>query len=376
MDQEEKINWDKLLKHIEDQDEIQNDQELNQQELEILLLAEEINMRLQEKDPKLKFPIEEGWEELKLRYKEKEIRSKRLKLYRVLAVAAALLLVLAPVWWLFLQKNGTAHPIEANQVQLTLSNGETVALDTSHSDILKSEGVTMNGTKLVYKKEEKLPEVRQKTSLNVLVVPKGKYTRLELGDGTQVWLNSGSKLSYQVPFSPDKREMALEGEAYFKVSHNASRPFVVHVKDLEIKVLGTEFNVNSFGPSIQTALIKGKVNLQSGSHSIRLMPGELGLYKGLDGSLEKNEADLKVYTAWKDGEIYFNNNSLDEIASRLEREFDLHFSFQDESLKNLHFTIDMPRNEDVVEKILNNIQLSTNQVKFVVKGNRIRVQHK
>ncbi|MNY24267.1 hypothetical protein D3C86_1579720 [compost metagenome] len=102
----------------------------------------------------------------------------------------------------------------------------------------------------------------------------------------------------------------------------------------------------------------------------------MGAYAVSNGSLQKNETDLRTYTAWKEGEIYFNNNSLGEIASRLEREYDLDFNFQDESLKNLHFTIDMPKNEGDVQKILNNIRLSTNQVNFVVKGNLILVQRR
>jgi len=199
---------------------------------------------------------------------------------------------------------------------------------------------------------------------------------VELGDGTAIWVNSGSKLTYPSHFPASKREVILEGEAFFDVSHNVQRPFIVHVKGLNVQVLGTAFNINSFGPTVQTALIRGKVGLEAGSRSVILAPGELGLYGGPNGMLQKTEADLKTYTAWKDGEVYFNNNSLAEIASRLEREYDLHFDFQDESLKSLHFTIDMSKNEGDIQKILNNIRLSTNQVNFLIKDNRITVQRR
>jgi len=372
MYQEEKINWDKLLKHIEGQDDLQDAEELNQEELEMLLLAEEINMRLQEKDPKLRFPVQEGWEELKLKHEEKVRRTKRYKLYRVMAVAAVLLLVLAPAWW-FLSRNNAGTPLTGKEVQLTLGNGETVELDANHSDVLKSEGAVLNGTNLTYKPETKTGVEAEEISSNTLTVPRGKYTRLELGDGTMVWLNGGSKLIYPTPFASDKREVTLEGEAYFDVSHNAARPFVVHLKEMDVKVLGTAFGINTLGKVLQTALERGKVSLQAGSQSLLLLPGELGTYDLERKSLNKTEADLRLYTAWKDLDVYFTNNTLEEITSRLGREYDLDFRFENEELKNLHFTADMPRTADF-NKILNYIKMSSNQIDFVVKGNKVLVK--
>jgi transmembrane sensor len=375
MDQEEKINWDKLLKHIEGQNDPHNVEELNQEELEMLLLAEEINMRLQEKDPKLRFPVQEGWEELKLKHEERARRAKRYKLYKVMGIAAVLLLVFAPAWWLFLRQNDAIKPVAGNQIQLTLGNGKTVELDSSHSDILKSEGAALNGSNLTYKPETKTGVEEEEISTNTLRVPKGKYTRLELGDGTMVWLNGGSKLIYPTPFAADKREVTLDGEAYFDVSHNAARPFVVHLKEMNVKVLGTAFSINTIGNVVQTALERGKVSLQAGSQSLLLLPGELGTYNPERKSLTKAETDLRVYTAWKDLDVYFNNNTLEEIISRLEREYDLNFSFENEELKNLHFTIDMPRTADFT-KILNNMKFSSNEVDFIIKGNNIQIKRR
>ncbi|SMD05371.1 FecR family protein [Pedobacter africanus] len=375
MEQEEKINWDKLLKHLEGRDDLHRDEELNQEELEVLLLAEEINMRIKEEDPRLRFPVQEGWEELKQRYEEKTIRAKRFKLYRAIAIAAVLLLVLAPALWLFLSQKDTASPLAGNQVQLTLANGQTVELDSSQSAVLKTEGAALNGTKLVYKRETELPEDGRKPNINVLSVPKGKYTRLELSDGTMVWLNAGSRLSYPVPFAPDNREVTLEGEAYFDVSHNVARPFVVHLKDLDVKVLGTAFSISTFGHKVHTALERGKVSLQAGNQSLALFPGELGVYIPESGSLTKSEADLRLYVAWKDLDIYFNDNTLEEITSRLEREYNVSFVFEQESLKKLHFTVDMPKNAGL-DKILNNIKFSSGQVDFVNKGELIKVKQR
>jgi transmembrane sensor len=375
MDQEEKINWDKLLKHIERQHDLSNDEELNQEELKMLLLAEEINMRLKEHDPKLRFPVQQGWEELRQRYEEKTTRIKRHKLYRVLAIAAVLLLLMAPAWWLFLYQSEAVRTSTSNQVQLTLANGKTVELDSSQSAVLQTEGAALNGTSLVYKKETQVPQVGEEVHLNVLSVPNGKYTRLELSDGTMIWLNAGSKLSYPTVFSAHKREVTLEGEAYFDVSHNADRPFVVHVKAVDVKVLGTAFSISTFGNLVQTALEQGRVNMQAGSQSVLLIPGEVGTYLQDSKALSKSEEDLRLYTAWKDMDVYFNNNSLGEITSRLQREYNVSFVFEQEELKNLHFTIDMPKHADL-NKILNNIRASSNQVNFVTKGSVIQVKQR
>lgn len=375
MEQEGKINWDKLLTHLEGSDGQQQEKDLNQEELEVLLLAEEISMRIQEEDPRHKFPVQEGWEELKQRYEKKDKAVKRLKLLRVLAVAALFLLILAPAWWLFLRQND--HPVSGmgKEVQLTLANGNTVELDSSKADLLKTEGAALNGTSLVYKPEIRLPKENEELHMNVLSVPKGKYARMEMSDGTIVWLNAGSNLSYPVPFAAGKREVTLEGEAYFEVSHNVARPFVVHLKTVAIKVLGTAFSVSDFGGKIYTALEHGKVSLQVGNQALSLLPGELGVYHPESRSLTKSEADLRLFTAWKDQDIYFNDNTLEEITTRLEREYNVSFVYEQESLKKLHFTVDMPKHVNI-DKILNNIKFSSDQVDFRINGNIISVKQR
>ncbi|MDR6785392.1 transmembrane sensor [Pedobacter africanus] len=375
MEQEEKINWDKLLKHLEGKNDLHQDEELNQEELEVLLLAEEINMRIKEEDPRHKFPVQEGWEELKQRYQEKNAAVKQWKLSRILTAAAIFLLIQAPVWWLVLRQGDPSVAPVSDQVQLTLANGQTVELDPGKAELLKTEGAALNGTNLVYKPETALAAKGQELHTNVLFVPKGKYTRMEMSDGTTVWLNAGSSLSYPVPFAAGKREVTLEGEAYFEVKHNAARPFIVHLKAMDVKVLGTAFSVSTFGNQVNTALDHGKISLQAGNHSLILLPGELGVYHQESGSLTKSETDLRLYTAWKDQDVYFNDNTLDEITTRLAREYNVSFIFEQESLKKLHFTVDMPKQADL-NKILNNIRFSSDQVDFVNNGNVIKVKQR
>lgn len=375
MDQEEKINWDKLLKHLERSEDVREDEELSHEEINMLLLAEEINMRLKKEDPQLKFPVHEGWEELQRRYQEKTTKVKRLKLYRIMAVAAVLMVFLTSAIWLFFKQNNPDQAIATDQIQLTMANGKTVRLDSSQIEVLQTEGAALKGTNLVYKPENTLTESTQEANINMLTVPNGKYTRIELGDGTKVWVNSGSRISYPVPFAAAKREVTLEGEAYFDVSHNPERPFVVHAKSVDVSVLGTAFGINTFGNQVSTALERGKVSLQASGQSLVLLPGELGVYRAESKSLSKAEADLRLYTAWKDRDIYFSENTLEEITSRLSREYNVTFVFENEKLKNLHFTIDMPQHSEL-EKILNNIKFSSDQVDFITKANTIQVKQR
>src|SRR3546814_509770 len=110
-----------------------------------------------------------------------------------------------------------------------------------------------------------------RVAMNTLIVPYGKRTKLQLSDGSTVWLNSGSKLAYPASFNEDKRKVYLEGEAIFEVTHDKSHPFMVIAKDFEIEVLGTVFNVSNYSddPSINTVLKNGSVKIQYKGNSIK-----------------------------------------------------------------------------------------------------------
>lgn len=380
MNQEEKLNWEKLLKHLEgDQEAVQNSEELNPEELEMLLLAEETNMRLKGINPEEQFPVEKGWVEIQEKYElqnKQRTVSWRKHYSSILAVAAIFIALLGTIWWFQRSQNQvlSAGPEASTEVRLTLGNGKTIALAQQVIPILKSEGAELNGSSLVYKKEAEIA-VTEQLSMNILEVPYGKQSRLELSDGTVVWVNAGSKLTYPTRFMPSKRELTLEGEAFFEVSHDAKRPFTVHVKGMDVRVLGTAFNVSTFGTIVKTALLRGKVSLTAGTQSTVLEPGELGLYDMQKAELSKSESDLKPYTAWKDGEVYFANSTLEEIAFRLKREYNLQFQFEDAELAKLHFTVDMPKTANV-QAILANIKMSTNQIDFVYKGNLVQVKRR
>lgn len=384
MDKDNKFNWDKMLKHL---DGINEDGKapgiLNEEELEMLLLAEEMRIKLKGMDPEAQFPAEEGWKELQYAHEQsKRKRPLLISWYRRhqwLSIAATMALVLTSLfWWYATHKTekGISNPVAkqapSNQIRLTLGNGKSINIEEQSGKLEGAdELVALSGSAIVYQQEGAAKEIL--SGNNTLEVPFGKQTKVVLSDGTQIWINAGSKLTYPSQFGTAKREVSLEGEAFFDVAQQVQRPFIVHTGKLSINVLGTEFNVNTFGSSFQTALVRGKVKLEAGTKSMVLLPGELGSYHDQSAGLSKKESNLREYTAWKDKEIYFDNGRLGDIASRLEREYDLSFSFESPELKNLHFTVDMPR-PDEVQAVLNNIRLSTNQINFVFKGQQIEVK--
>lgn len=386
MDKDNKFNWDKMLKHLDGVNEDgKAPGKLNEEELEMLLLAEEMRIKLKGMDPEAQFPVEEGWKELQYAHEQSKRKAPLLiswyKRHQWLSIAATMALLLAPVLWWYTTttdktEKGISNPVAkhapSNQIRLTLGNGESINVE-EQSGALKAakEHLALSGSGIVYQKEGEMKAAL--AGNNTLEVPFGKQTKVLLSDGTQIWVNAGSKLTYPSQFGAAKREVILEGEAFFEVVHQAERPFIVHTGKLSINVLGTEFNVNTFGASFQTALVRGKVKLEAGTKSMVLLPGELGSYDDQSAGLSKKESNLREYTAWKDKEIYFDNGRLGDIASRLEREYDLSFSFENPELKNLHFTVDMPRPEEV-QAVLNNIRLSTNQISFVFKGKEIKVK--
>jgi transmembrane sensor len=384
MDKNNKFNWDKMLKHL---DGVNEDGEmpgaLNEEELEMLLLAEEMRIKLKGMDPEVQFPAEEGWKELQHAHEQSKYKAPLLiswyKRHQWLSIAATMAILLAPLFWWYAKdktEKGGSNPVvrqaPSNQIRLTLGNGESINIEAESGKLKGAEEqVALSGSSIVYQKEDAAKETL--SGNNTLEVPFGKKTKVVLSDGTQIWINAGSKLTYPSQFGSSKREVSLEGEAFFEVAPQAQRPFIVHSGKLSVNVLGTEFNVNTFGSSFQTALVSGKVKLQAGTKSLVLLPGELGSYHDQSAGLSKKESNLREYTAWKDKEIYFDNGRLGDIASRLEREYDLSFSFESPELKNLHFTVDMPR-PDEVKAVLSNIQLSTNQISFVFNGKQIKVK--
>lgn len=174
---------------------------------------------------------------------------------------------------------------------------------------------------------------------------KGQKSRISLPDGTVVWLNADSKLRYVSGFLDQKREVVLEGEAFFEVTENKEMPFRVITGNIETVALGTSFNINSFpeNKALGISLVTGKVAISHRNRghkldSVILNPGEKLLFDPLLNDFEKLNFDHKKELSWKQGVIYFKNADIEHISATLERWFNVNIVFKNQAKRPWHFS--------------------------------------
>lgn len=213
-------------------------------------------------------------------------------------------------------------------------------------------------------------------SVNTL---KGQRAQATLPDGSKVWLNGDSEITYHDAYWGFKREVELVGEAYFEVAHKKISPFVVTSKDIHVNVLGTKFNVRAKASdeNMTTTLFEGsvKVNANTMVDEFLLIPGQT-----LNINTKTKEAQLLAYAKpvdvllWIDGNLKFDNNSLHEITETMEKLYDVRFIFEDENLKDERFTGSFTT-DNSPEEILK-VLTYTNYFKFSTEGNTIRLKRR
>jgi len=187
-----------------------------------------------------------------------------------------------------------------------------------------------------------------------IMAENGQISKVELPDGSQVWLNSGSKISYNNYFASNNRDISLSGEAYFQITKNEDIPLVVSSGDLRVKVLGTKFNVEAYPEShqINVVLESGKVELLNSkveSFSYKLKPGERATFDKNDRNLKIDNVNTSKFTSWKEGIINIYDQSLEELAVRLETRYNQKFEIA-EDVKDFHYTFTI-ENESLDEII-------------------------
>ena len=195
--------------------------------------------------------------------------------------------------------------------------------------------------------------------------PRGQKSQISLPDGTVVWLNSESKITYPEKFTPSQRSVKLKGEAFFEVAKEHNRPFVVQMNNLHVVALGTSFNISAFpeDQKVAVSLVSGKVLVKEhlplkGSQKphfedVILVPGEKLSYDLQDFSLNKSYYDFKSDIVWKDGTIYFENASYQEVKSQLERWFNVKITVRNESGRKWNYSGEFRR--ESLDRILQSI---------------------
>lgn len=170
--------------------------------------------------------------------------------------------------------------------------------------------------------------------------PKGEKANITLADGSLVWINSGSSLTYDNAFNQKERKVFLEGEAYFEVAKDPKRPFIVHTRDVDIEALGTAFNVRAYldEKHVSTVLLKGKIKVGAQRQQRILTENQRAVIDKSDHTFSTDKVFAADFIQWKDGNLYFENSSFDEIAHTLSRVFNVEIRFVSEKLRFMRFS--------------------------------------
>lgn len=263
-----------------------------------------------------------------------KVRRKRIRLTACISVAISvaaviLLFVFSPFsrHKTYDYEKALARVVDRNEIVLTVHNDKRIELSDStvvvsynkKGEILINDTITLSEEKEV------------KSDLNTIHVPYGKRSTLILADGTKVHINSGSSLVYPADFARDKREVYLDGEAYFEVAKEKERHFVVQTASKAVEVLGTKFNVSIDKESnlFETVLVSGKIALDSNDGRIELAPDQ---YYGYDANLKQEElktVDVRNYISWIDGKLKFSRAPLSNVIRKIEKSYNIKIEILD-----------------------------------------------
>lgn len=223
--------------------------------------------------------------------------------------------------------------IQSNEAKIVLSDGEEIALTSNNSTVeLNNNNELLIDNGSVIDLSQKEIEQDNETRMNEVVIPYGKRSELLLADGTKVWLNAGSRLAFPTKFTKKNRAVFLEGEAYFEVAKNEQQPFIVNAAEIDIKVLGTHFNVSAYpgDRNIETVLLEGSIALSKcksfarGRNEILLKPYQRATFdKGNKDIVVVDEPDADFFISWTEGWLQFSQESLQSVFTKLERYYNI-----------------------------------------------------
>lgn len=274
-------------------------------------------------------------------------------------------------------KKGNVKPIRpgSNNAVLTLADGSTIVLDGAKNGVMATSGNTaikkLGDGIIAYEGDDKQGKINENAS-NIITIPRGGQYTVILPDGTKVWLNSASSLTYPVAFKGAERSVALKGEAYFEVAKNKHLPFVVHTNGVDVKVLGTHFNVTAYQDEeeIKTTLLEGSVKLMHEGTSALLVPGQQGIAGTAVDKIVTKEVNVNQVVAWKSGYFIFRDSDIRDIMKQIGRWYDVDIEYQGNISKKT-FGGTYAKSKEITE-LLSGLEL-TGLVHFKIDGRRIIV---
>lgn len=339
----------------------------NRENLHVLLLAQRAYRRHTTPVP----DVNEAWEELQSKTGKISEKKKSLVILGSLIATAAII-----IFGFFLIRT----PKQAPALEV-LSNAEAQALKTAstqqvqlHSASGSAQTITKATVTFFSSQKENAGGSLQGNQIKTITIPKGRNLKVILSDGTEVWLNAASSITFPVPFDKDKREIKLTGEGYFKVKHENDRPFTVNAGNMSVTVLGTEFNVRAYNyePSTVT-LVNGLVRLgdQASRKQVLLRPNEQGTF-GPDGQWTIAPADTYAVTQWVKGYFYYEKVPLLQVVQDLARWYGFNILVKNKTNLDTPIHFSARRDERIRQTVenLNQLQISN----LTIAGNNIIIQ--
>lgn len=303
--------------------------------------------------------------------------------------AAAILVIVAGLSTLFIKRQPDklvavekkpvirTEPIKpgTNMATLTLADGSTIALEDAANGIVTQAGgtdVRKIGKGLIAYSGKAGAASPDGNSFHTLNIPRGGQYMVTLSDGTKVWLNSESSLTYPVVFGGAERKVILKGEAYFEVSENKQKPFIAQTDHAAVHVLGTHFNIHAYRDekNVKVTLMEGSVRLSAGADKAILAPGEQGIVDTARAGIERKKVNVSQVMAWKAGYFVFRSNTIQDIMRQIGRWYDVEVVYEGEIPKGT-FGGTYSRNKDIND-LLKGLEL-TGLVHFKIEGRRIIV---
>jgi ferric-dicitrate binding protein FerR (iron transport regulator) len=308
---------------------------------------------------------------------------KRLPRIRYWMIAASVLLLLGAGAFLWnrhpqttVQGSMVALPAQdhapgGNHATLLLDNGKTLELDSLHNGTLAEQSAStvkkLADGQLAYETTGSTAHI----SYNTLTTPSGGQYQLTLADGTKVWLNNASSLRYPASFTGSERTVELTGEAYFEVTRDVTHPFIVRENRLQVKVLGTHFNIQAYKEdgTEKTTLLEGTVRIERGDEKALLAPGDQAAFAGGRPLKLLHDVDVDQVISWKNGYFHFESDDLPSVMMQLARWYDVMVEYRG-TLEPQHISGKIQRNLPL-SKVLKNLESPRRH--FTIEGNKIIV---
>ena len=305
-----------------------------------------------------------GTGDLLLRQKRERVRKRR-RLVAGWSAAAAIVVAIGVLGWNIFSGSEPAPVKTAGSPKLVELNGTIAETNVPYDSL---GGLDYTATDLSQ------TDSTNKEIFNTLRTPTGSAYQMTLADGTRVWVNEKTIIRYPVKFKRDERKVQLWGEAYFDVVSDSEHPFLVETGGVEVKVYGTEFNVNAYDTTrVRTVLVEGKVGVrvQETGEEVVLKPRQMAEYVEDESRISVTEVSPYAYIAWKNGEFVFDNTSVEAIMERLAQWYGIHVFYASEEAKHVRFSGILDRN-DSIKNCLERME-GTGTVRFSVNGESVTV---